>query len=126
MRPGSAQSRARSAHANDLPSERSVGTIEAGYGGLPAGVKFAAAEAWSTWSRGRLKLERRVPGSVGPCAAIKRARYEPPWPPSPPGGRPPGGVDECCDGAAGLGVLPAEGMLGRGAIVAGAAAGLST
>jgi hypothetical protein len=63
--------------------------------------------------------------------------YEPPWPPSPlpPGGRPPPGVwppigveeccgvDECCDGAAGLWVLPAEGMLGRGAIGGGVTGG---
>src|SRR6266700_6238703 len=53
--------------------------------------------------------------------------YEPPWPPSPPGGRPPAGVvwppsgvDEC-DGAAGLWELPEEGMLGRGAIGGGGA-----
>jgi hypothetical protein len=58
-----------------------------------------------------------------PAIAISRGDYVPPWPPSPPpGGRPPAGVlpplgvDEYCEGAAGLCVLPAAGMLGRGAI----------
>jgi hypothetical protein len=72
-----------------------------------------------------------------PCRFHHAADYEPLWPPSllPPGGRPlPGvwppigveeccGVDECCEGAAGLWALPAEGMLGRGAIGGGGAAG---
>jgi hypothetical protein len=74
---------------------------------------------------------------AGPADAAS-CGYEPPWPPSLPGGRPPAGGDppigvgefgECCVGVAGLWVglwgglwlLPAAGMLGRGAGGGGAA-----